>query len=544
MGSSWVYLVLAIWFSGRLLFGQFPSGRTGEQPSSARHPVTGIVVNASTGEPLRRALVTLNGQNAALTDAAGNFSMDNVPDGHYSVRCQKPGFFDLSGQAGNWAGQQVTVSAAAQPVTLKLVPAASIAGRVVDGEGQPIENARVQISSNVIVNGRRRWMLANSVNTDEDGDYVIENLQPGIYRLRLSMHIATPFAATSNVMRSNLPREVYPAQYYPEAPDPSAAQSIVLAAGQTEHADFTVSAVPGFRVQGTVSPVKMGTFIRATDAGGDDIAVGAMADLQTGEWTIPALPSGAWTIMAISSAQREQLTGEQAISVNGGDITNVRLQLLPATTIPIEISNPVEGNSSNVQLRLVGDSGWGQSDYQATYSPPPESANSGGKASTLSFVNVRTGHYDLRAQAFGTGCLDSVRYAGTDAGREGLTVSPNGGTSPLEVVLRQDCATVQVRLNRPAGSKSVSVLLISDNPLFDPTLLTTMGDGPVTFRNLSPGNYRLYALDNVNNLEYGNPDAMRSFTAKELTIDPKQSAEVTLDVTERSADRSTSNGAP
>ncbi|MDQ2776912.1 MAG: carboxypeptidase-like regulatory domain-containing protein [Acidobacteriota bacterium] len=544
MGSSRVYLVLAIWFSGRLLFGQIGLGRPGEQSSSARHPVTGTVVNASTGEPLRRALVTLDGQNAAFTDTAGNFSMDNVPDGRYSVRCQKPGFFAPNEQGGNWANQQVTVSAAAQPVTLKLVPAASIVGRVVDGQGQPIENATVQMSSNIIVNGFRRSMLSNSVNTDEDGNYEIENVQPGTYRLRLNMHEVPPFAAVSTVMRTKMPVEVYPAQYYPEASDASAAQPIVLAAGQTEHADFTRNAVPGFRVRGTVSPVKMGTFIRAENAGGDDMGTGVMADLRTGEWTLPALPSGTWIILAISSDQRGQLMGEQALAVDNGDITNIRLQLLPATTIPVQISNSAGGSPSNVQLRLVGDSGSGQGEYQASYSPPPEPANTGGKTSALSFMNVRAGHYDLRAQVFGTGCLDSVRYAGADAGREGLTVSPNGGTSPVEVVLRQDCATIQVRLNRPARSKSVSVLLLSDNPIFDPRVVNMTGEGPVNLPNLSPGNYRLYAFDDVANLEYGNPDAMRSFTAKELTLDPKQSAEVTLDVTERSADRSTSNGAP
>jgi hypothetical protein len=469
--------------------------------------------------------------------------MENVPDGHYSVRCQKPGFFASSGQAGDWTGQQITVSPAAQPVSLKLIPAASIAGRVVDEQGEPIENAPVQMSSNIIVNGRRRWMLRNSVNTDEDGDYVMDNLQPGTYRLRLNMHIARPFAAASNAMRTKMPVEVYPAQYYPEAPDPSAAQSIVLAAGQTEHADFAVSAVPGFRVHGTVSPMKMGTFIRVKDAGGEDIGLGVMADLQTGEWTLPALPSGTWTIIGNSSAQREQLTGEQPISVNGSDITNVRLQLLPAPSIPVQISNPPPGNPPNVQLRLVSDAGWGQSEYQASYSPP-DLGNGSGKARTLSFLNVRAGHYELRAQVFGTGCLDSVRYAGVDVGREGLTVSSNGGTSPIEVTLRQDCATIQVTLNRPVGSQSASVLLISDNPVFDPRLVNIAGDGPVNLPNLSPGNYRLYALDNVNDLEYGNPEAMRSFTAKELTIDSKQSVQVTLDVAERGSDRSTSYGAP
>src|ERR1051325_4001438 len=53
--------------------------------------IAGRVVDGTTGEPLRRAAVTVP-QSAALTDAGGSFRFCGLPPGAYYTNAEKPGF--------------------------------------------------------------------------------------------------------------------------------------------------------------------------------------------------------------------------------------------------------------------------------------------------------------------------------------------------------------------------------------------------------------------------------------------------------------------
>ena len=51
-------------------------------------------MNKATGQPIARALVTIQGQirNAMLTDSDGRFEFDDVPARNYMVMALRPGF--------------------------------------------------------------------------------------------------------------------------------------------------------------------------------------------------------------------------------------------------------------------------------------------------------------------------------------------------------------------------------------------------------------------------------------------------------------------
>ena len=61
-----------------------------------RRTVTGMVVNAVSGVPIRHALVQVSGVSpaAVLTGPDGHFRFDNVPEGQAVISAQRPGFFD------------------------------------------------------------------------------------------------------------------------------------------------------------------------------------------------------------------------------------------------------------------------------------------------------------------------------------------------------------------------------------------------------------------------------------------------------------------
>src|ERR1700691_1960093 len=73
------------------------------QPTSAPAPsakpgtVDGVVTNSVTGEPVRKAVVTIWSQSHgfayhAAADAAGHFHFDNVDPGSYNIAALRDGF--------------------------------------------------------------------------------------------------------------------------------------------------------------------------------------------------------------------------------------------------------------------------------------------------------------------------------------------------------------------------------------------------------------------------------------------------------------------
>ncbi len=179
-----------------------------ENPQNKRYTVAGSVVNSATGEPIRRALVRVNGPAdlAAFTGADGRFQIENVPAGQLILSAEKPGFFDTAAMSGKPFRSALTAGAATQEVRLQLTPAASVAGRVVDPDGTPIEGLQVELIADEIAQGRKQRQTRGYASTEEDGSYRFENLTPGRVFVRTILHQPFPF--------SNAVSQVYAPRYY------------------------------------------------------------------------------------------------------------------------------------------------------------------------------------------------------------------------------------------------------------------------------------------------------------------------------------------
>src|ERR1035438_3701719 len=113
----------------------------------AAQTVEGTVVNPVTKAGVADVDVRLLGKAdnnyAALTDAQGYFRFDNVADGSYSLDCGKEGFDAYR------ANSPVVVKTGADAVKLQvqLRPLGKIGGRVVDGKGRPVADARLTLAA-------------------------------------------------------------------------------------------------------------------------------------------------------------------------------------------------------------------------------------------------------------------------------------------------------------------------------------------------------------------------------------------------------------
>src|ERR1700693_2551381 len=131
--------------------------------------VEGVITNALTGEPIPRAHVVLNGsisgrqqQFGAVTTAEGKFSINSVPPASYSVTLERVGF--LMGQTPeDWFARGISLQSGEKKdgLNLKLVPVAAIIGRVVDGNGEPMEGVNVSIETAMTSRGPRAGITTN-----------------------------------------------------------------------------------------------------------------------------------------------------------------------------------------------------------------------------------------------------------------------------------------------------------------------------------------------------------------------------------------------
>jgi thermitase len=128
--------------------------------------ITGAVTDAKDGSPIGGAQVS-DGIRTVLTDAAGKYTISNVPPESYQVVASKEGYQTSSSTASVLQG---TTAVANFSLSQIIVPG-SITGSVTDAkDGSPIVGATVSDS-------------IRTATTDATGKYTIDNVPPGTYQV-------------------------------------------------------------------------------------------------------------------------------------------------------------------------------------------------------------------------------------------------------------------------------------------------------------------------------------------------------------------------
>jgi hypothetical protein len=152
-----------------------------------------VVTDEATPQPVRRARVFVQSVESevsrwTMTDAAGRYSINDLPEGRYTVSVTKPGFvrtvfgakrFDRPGTpVGLASGQRADAS-------MRMLRGAVITGVVRDENGMPAPNVGVRAMQFRTQNGERTLAnVASSGNapsdqTDDRGVYRLFGLAPG-----------------------------------------------------------------------------------------------------------------------------------------------------------------------------------------------------------------------------------------------------------------------------------------------------------------------------------------------------------------------------
>src|SRR5688572_13949349 len=166
----------------------------------------GIVVRDGTGDPLTKARVELRGgllsePTTTTTETDGRFYFHNLSPGAYEVSVRRVGFAPAEvGQ--KWPGGpgvpvQLRAGQPTPDLTVRMVAAAAISGRVSDSNGQPLANAQVQALKSSFQGELRILVPVQQVRTNVTGDFRLYGLPAGRYFVNV---IVPGYSANSQLM--------------------------------------------------------------------------------------------------------------------------------------------------------------------------------------------------------------------------------------------------------------------------------------------------------------------------------------------------------
>jgi hypothetical protein len=489
-------------------------------PDAKRYAVQGTVLNSLTGEPIARALVSMDGQSQqmAMTDANGVFRFQSVPEGQITLGAERPGFFPASNRT-----RLLSVTADVDSAVVELVPQASINGRVASLQNVPIQDLPVRLYRRMFVNGRARWQTAGLTNSDDDGQFRFGSLEAGSYSLSVGPENWQQRAPGSKP-------HGYTQVFYPSAPDFMSAGTLSVSAGQQVEADFSLTQEPFFEISGQVAgvPPGMEPAVQLVNSAGEAIAVQQAHPAQH-DFTA-YVPAGRYTLKAFASSETLSLQGATPLTV-AGNTAGIQVMLGQRAVIPVNVHAESSGNSGqeqplpNVSVMLVPSSG-------TSGAPQLWARPVAGRRGSLEIEGAEPATYSVEINAYAKYAV-SATSGSTDLLHDDLTVSADGRAEPIEIVLGSDGGEITGSVRLSDHASDAAVLLVPERGAAGQVKAATVqSSGEFQFQQVRPGEYSLFAIDRGDDLEYQNPDVLNGYlsNATRISVAPRQKTTATIDL--------------
>jgi hypothetical protein len=517
------------------------------------YPVRGTIVNAMSGQPVARALVSLDQDFAMLTGSDGEFAFDNVPAGEYAVSVQKPGYTGFGGTMGggmmmrhaghtsqNIPPRRIQVGTDMPALTFPITPLGMITGHVTLSTSDPADGIQVIVYGRQFQNGHARWQQVGLARTRSDGSFRIADLDPGRYMVSTQASLDRPPSGGND----RAPVWGYPAMYYPGVTDVSAAGMLTLAAGQQAEADLTLIRQQFFSVTALLhSPSDTPANFEILDSAGRSTGLSASYDRREGI-VHAAVPNGTWTMEAHAYGRTMQW-GSTTFQVNSAPVTFL-ISIVPVPRVPVLIRREFLASADSSQQPVSSGPGMN------LFLQPAEEIDlgrGGGGGLTHEDNNEwelsinQPGRFWVQAQPFPPAYISSITSGGVDLGSNPLAVIPGSTPAPIEVTLRNDAGTItgQIVSQNPNGSPSNTSgerpqVFIYAIPQFsmsgDLPEGSMQSSGQFTIPNLPPGSYRVVACDSPQEIDFHTAEGLAAWAGKgqTVTVDPNGTASVELDI--------------
>ena len=498
--------------------------------------ISGTITDAITHLPIRNVTVVTSSSAAAReasTGANGKYRILGIPPGSYWILV-KPGDGYALAQRRVRIGNGEDLKA----IDLELQPEAIIAGRVLDGDKNPVIGGHVEVISKGYAHARPFWATAGDASTNDLGEFRIGRLAPGRYYLQATLKPLEIRKRRRPVGKEDVEYEPVVANVptvYASSQSWTSATPVVLRAGfKQEGLDIVLlkartacvtssvvnnnSAVTNETLHVMISenyPDSQSTIARGNVRSGEEIEVCGIGAGSYRLWSFLSIPgrSGGQVLyasedffMSGSAVRLPPIYLQPTLSVAG------KVTVSDAKTddpFPSKIFAALRHKDS---IGVYGESTSASVDSSGNFVFPAAVR----AEYWLEFYNLPSGFY-IKEASMGT----------RDATREPVLA----GGGDLRIVLGADGPSISGQVsdsdNQPVSDASV-ILAASPLPasLAPSDLLTTTADqnGNFTLNGMPPGNYRLLAFTKLADGLDGDPDFVRANLgrATELSLSPHE----------------------
>ncbi len=508
--------------------GLHPQAATAADTTYTLH---GTTLNGATGKPLARVLVVSNDHRlATLSDSEGHFTLtvraqaqatDNGGQHFFgrnalNLQAQRPGYFfqPFSGTI------QLDQPQASGEIQLKLMPEAVLSGTVSSEEADAAHGVSVMLLQHRVQDGTPIWTFRQNATTDLRGGFRFANLSPGEYTVMTGEWSGgRPLPLDPTAVHQE-----YPPVFCGDTPDLASATKLQVKFGDSPRADIHLHRSTYYPVTMPVAGVSPGVNVRITEPdgfGGYGLGYDGREHAVTG-W----LPTGSYTVL-LSSYGPTPAFALLPLHVNAGPVRTGAVALTPARSIPVRVQSQLTRTETQGHL--------GVNVYLQPLDPGLNAAGGASQADKgpdLVLENVQPGHYLVHVQSY-LGYVASLRSGGVDLLRDPLVIGSNGGADPIDLVLRDDAATVTgtVKTGDSALPERTYVVLLPIGSTQQMPQSMAGPDGKFTLANVAPGSYRLLAMRNFPfQIPYRDAEAMQAWDNKGVVVSVVAAQQLEADV--------------
>ena len=517
-------------------------------PQPAR--VSGIVVRTDGKTPIPGARVVLaymssspSEDYATLSGPDGRFALQNIIPGRYVLRATSRGFIESAygSKRPKRPGAELDISAGQtlENLTIQMTTGSVISGRVYDDTGRLLPDVTVQaIQPRYDPDGRRTASMVLNTRTNDIGEYRLYWASPGSYYIAAT----APEMYPSNPSDRNrvIDEQYSGAQYvfrptfYPNVLDEAQASPLAVEAGvEMSGIDFVLARQPTVRVSGRIVNAAGAALagrsdlalVTSRDGWVSLLSMSSVSSNSKGEFTFKAVPAGSYTLFADGPSGPVRSSGEAKIQVGDRNVADLTVRVEPF-----------------VPTRIMG-----QAEFESARPVQPlnlsfNSLDPVDRARFATMINAAKFEVTLLEPATYRLALNSaeegyfLRWARSglrDVLRDGLD-GRTGTPEPLEIMIGNTNSVVEGSVSdegRPAVAAQV-VLVPSDRRMRIDLFRSAITDqvGRYAFKGVAPGDYKLFAWEDIEPFIYFDPDFLEKHEPAGTPIHVEQNQSVSANL--------------
>lgn len=538
--------------SAQLQSSGVPSNSTANTqaaPAAVKAEISGMVLDAASGQPLKKAWVTARvlekggrSGSTTVTDAQGHFVLRDLDAGRYILAAQRNGYVNQTYGQKNAGEQGTTISLnpgqKLTEISFRLIQGGVVSGRIVDEDSEPLSRVQVQALQFRYIQGRRRLQPLGAALSDDRGEYRIFGIRPGQVYLRATLRGSGMFAGPGDAVDSSAPSETtsYPPVFYPNVTDATQAATLTVRGGDELRADFSMSPQRSYSVSGRVVGGVRGTsgrgaWLMLTKRGEAEFNFGPGMNTSVREdntFTFKQVLPGSYNLIAQQEDDKSSASARIEVDVREGDVQGVVVALLPKVDVSGRVTFDGSGafvaKPTSVQISLFPEDA--QDFMRGAYAQAKDDGSFTLQAAADERYKIMAygGPPDMYLKSAIAGRDDVLEKGFSPATSRNIDLVFAAGAKVSGVISSAD--------DKP--DPGVTVVLVPEqrlNGLGDRfRTVTTDQNGRYQLQGLRPGSYRVYAFEHIEPGAYEDEEWLKGFADQAHSLKLSESAQETLDL--------------